>query len=126
MHPTFESWLDACEMMRKESARFRSYIQWYPFAKLSKASWELLESESYFNRYIKDGACILSEHMRFRTRGYIQKQSATMRDSHLVAPVMYLYLLAVGVGYERIYVVKNRLPRSLLRPREAVSYGVTM
>ena len=27
-----------------------------------------------------------------------------MRGSHLVAPVMYLYLLAVGVEYERIYI----------------------
>ena len=71
MHPTFESWLEACKMMRRESARFRSYIQWYPFARLSKASWDLLESQNYFDCYIKDGAFILSKHMRFRTRGCI-------------------------------------------------------
>lgn len=90
--------------MRKESARFRSYIQWYPFSQLNNASWALLESEHYYNRFIKDGAFILSYRMRYVTRGYIQKQGATMRDSHLVAPVTYLYLLAVGVEYEKTYV----------------------
>ena len=91
-------------MIRKESARFRSYVQWYPFSKLTKASWDLLESEHYYERYIKDGSFVLFKHMRFTTKGYIQKQGATMRDSRLVSPVIYLYLLAVGIEYEKIFV----------------------
>ena len=103
MHPSFESWVLACNMMLEEESRFRSYIQWYPFSQLNSESWQLLKSEGFYRRYIEDGAFILSEQMRFTTKGYVQKQGVTMRDTHLVSPVLYLYLLAVGIEYEQIY-----------------------
>lgn len=108
IHPSLESWQIACKMMQAERSRFRSYLQWYPFDRMSDVDWEIVASERFFDKYISDGAFVLVEQMRFVTKGYIQKQGATLRESYLVSPIMYLYLLAFGVEYESIYVEKRR------------------
>lgn len=42
--------------------------------------------------------------MNYRTRGYIQKQGIVFRDSVLVAPVLFLYLFAFGIEYQKSFV----------------------
>lgn len=103
MYPTFESWETACSMMRKENRRLKSYLQWYPFSQLCNNSWDYLASEGFYNYYIKDGAFLLCETTRFVTKGYIQKQGSSLRDSYLVSPVLYLFLLAYGIEYFKTY-----------------------
>lgn len=104
MYISFASWNIACQMIRQEGRRLSSYLQWYPFYRLSNSSWEKLMSEDYFKKYIEDGSFVLCESMRYTTKGYIQKQGSSLRDSYLVAPVLFLYLLAYGVEYNKTFV----------------------
>lgn len=103
MHPSFESWQLACVLVQKERSRLDKYLQWYPFSKLSKDDWETIKAEDFYSTYIKDGSFILVESMRFITKGYMQKQGMTLRASTLVAPVLFLYLLAFGLEYVRVF-----------------------
>ncbi len=102
MHPTLDSWQHACRSMQKENKRFTTYLQWYPFSNLSQKDWETLTAESFYSAYIQDGSFILAESMRYVTNGYLQKQGATFRPSVLVAPVLFLYLIAFGIEYARV------------------------
>lgn len=103
MHPSFESWKLACDLVQKERLRLDKYLQWYPFSKLSKDDWETIKAKSFYLTYIKDGSFILVESMRFVTSGYMQKQGVTLRASTLVAPVLFLYLLAFGLEYVLVF-----------------------
>ena len=103
MHPSFESWQLACVLVKKERPRLDKYLQWYPFSNLSQDDWKSIESEDFYSTYIEDGSFILVESMRFITKGYMQKQGVTLRASTLVAPILYLYLLAFGLEYVRVF-----------------------
>lgn len=103
MHPSFESWQLACVLVKKERPRLDKYLQWYPFSNLSQDDWKSIKSEDFYSTYIKDGSFILVESMRFITKGYMQKQGVTLRASTLVAPILYLYLLAFGLEYVRVF-----------------------
>lgn len=103
MFVSFDSWQTACNMTKQEGRRLQSYLQWYPFSCLSNSSWEEVTSESYFKKYIEDGSFFLCDSMRYITKGYIQKQGSSLRDSYLVSPVLFLYLLAYGIEYEKIF-----------------------
>lgn len=103
MHPSFESWRLACDLVQIERSRLDKYLQWYPFSKLSKDDWGTIKANSFYSAYIKDGSFILIENMRFITRGYMQKQGVTLRASTLVAPILFLYLLAFGLEYVQVF-----------------------
>ena len=103
MYVSLESWQAACQMVKQEGGRLKSYLQWYPFSQLNDASWEKLPSKDYYNRFIKDGSFVLCKSMRYITKGYIQKQGASLRDPHLVSPILYLYLLAYGIEYNQAF-----------------------
>lgn len=102
-HPSYESWQIACSMMQNEKSRLKSYLQWYPFVRLLPEDWKRLSSENFYSTYIEEGSFVLVEEMRFVTRGYIQKQGSSLRESYLVSPVIYLYLLAYGIEYEQLF-----------------------
>lgn len=104
MHPSYEAWKDACDTMMRQKRRLTSYFQWYPFSVLSETNWEILSSETFFSTYIQDGAFLICYSMRFTTKGFIQKQGAVFRDSVLVSPILFLYLLAFGIEYQRVFV----------------------
>lgn len=99
MYVSFEAWQAACAMTKNEGNRLKSYLQWFPFSRLNDDSWECLISESFFNTYINDISFMLCGSMRYTTKGYIQKQGSSLRDSYLVSPVFFLYLLAYGIEY---------------------------
>lgn len=103
MHPSLDSWRRACRLMQKENKRFTMYLQWYPFSNLSQEDWKTLKTERFYSTYIQDGSFILVDSMRYVTNGYLQKQGATFRPSVIVAPVLFLYLLAFGLEYARVF-----------------------
>lgn len=103
MNVSFESWRAACKMVKCEKGRLRSYLQWLPFYVMNEREWAVIESEGFFDRYISDGSFILCERMRFSENGLIQKSGFAFRDSRLVSPTIYLYLLAFSIEYERIF-----------------------
>lgn len=104
MHPSYKVWKDACSAMMRQKRRLECYFQWYPFSTLSKTDWEVLSSEAFFSTYIQDGAFLICRSMRFTTKGFVQKQGIAFRDSVLVSPVLFLYLLAFGIEYQGVFV----------------------
>lgn len=104
MHPSYKAWKDACNAMMYQERRLECYFQWYPFSILSKTDWEVLSSEAFFSTYIQDGAFLICRSMRFTTKGFVQKQGIAFRDSVLVSPVLFLYLLAFGIEYQGVFV----------------------
>ena len=89
--------------MKDQKRRLRCYLQWYPFSVLNTFDWQLLSSENFFSAYIKDGAFIACTSMNYVTSGFIQKQGASFRDSTLISPIMFLYLVAFGIEYQRCF-----------------------
>ena len=104
MHPSYKAWKDACNAMMCQKRRLKYYFQWYPFSVLSMTDWEILSSEAFFSTYIQDGAFLICHSMRFTTKGFVQKQGIAFRDSVLVSPVLFLYLLAYGIEYQSAFI----------------------
>ena len=71
---------------------------------LGPSDWNALSSEGFYKQYIEIGAFIVCSSMNYRTKGYIQKQGIVFRDSVLVAPVLFLYLLAFGIEYQQTFI----------------------
>lgn len=104
MFVSYESWRKACEMIKKEGIRLQSYFQWYPFFIISEKSWKKMMARAYYNEFIKDASFLLSKDMRFVIKGFLQKNGASLRKSHLVSPVLFIYLLAYGIEYNKVFI----------------------
>lgn len=103
MKVSYGSWCKACGMVRREKPRLRSYLQWYPFFAMNVDRWDHIESEQFYSTFIEDGSFILCKSMRFLQDGLVQKKGHAFRDTMLVSPVMYLYLLAFAVEYYAVF-----------------------
>lgn len=103
MKVSYGSWCKACGMVRREKPRLRSYLQWYPFFAMNVDRWDRIESEQFYSTFIEDGSFILCKSMRFLQDGLVQKKGHAFRDTMLVSPVMYLYLLAFAVEYYAVF-----------------------
>lgn len=74
----------------------KTYLQWFPFSKLSKTKFDLISSEEYFKKYIENGAFVLLNNFTLLTENYIQKNDGSFRNSSLISPLLYLVLEAIG------------------------------
>lgn len=101
LRPSFESWHSACGMVRGAKTRLHCYLQWFPFIKLNDADWKYIESAIFYTRFIEDASFILAEKMHFTADSFIQNKDSTLRGTKLVAPILYLYLLAVVIEFSQ-------------------------
>lgn len=74
----------------------RSYLQWYPFAKLEKVDRDTMLSEEFYNKYIKNSAFALFPFVMHQSENFLQKGDGSFRDSSLISPILYLVLQCVG------------------------------
>jgi len=88
-------------MYRRQKKRHCSYLQWYPFAKLSKADWDYIESPLFYARYISDAAFILMPECSRTAKCFMQKANADLRVFYLLHPIMFLYIQACGLAVFR-------------------------
>jgi AbiA family abortive infection protein len=94
---TYETWESVCNMyFAQKEGRLKSYLQWFPFYKLSSADKATITSQQFYNTYIKHGTISLCESFFLRTDNYMQKGDGSFRDSKLLSPLMYLVLQAIG------------------------------
>lgn len=94
---TYDTWQAVCEMyFSQREGRLKSYLQWFPFYKLSSADKDTIMSQQFFNTYIEHGAIVLHDSFFLRTDNYLQKGDGSFRDSKLLSPLMYLVLQAIG------------------------------
>lgn len=50
-----------------------SYLQWFPFTKISADDQDIIADEEFYNRYIKSGAFVLFPAAMYRSENFIQK-----------------------------------------------------
>lgn len=93
----YETWKQVCEMyFSLNTGSLKSYLQWFPFTKLSAADKEKIVGIDFYNRYIKSGSFVLYSQIMHQSENYIQKGDGSFRESSLVSPILYLVLQSVG------------------------------
>ncbi len=91
-------------MVYRDDKHFRSYLQLYPFSKLSSREWEIVQSEEFFERYIEDGALFMSSITNESIRVYLEAKGLGFRVAYLLHPVLFLYLQCCGLAVLEKYV----------------------
>lgn len=79
-----------------KTGSLKSYLQWFPFTKLSEKDKNTISSEDFYNQYIKTGSFILFPSVMHQSENFLQKSDGSFRDSSLVGPILYLVLQSVG------------------------------
>ena len=101
----YETWKQVCEMyFSLNTGSLKSYLQWFPFTKLSAADKEKIVGIDFYNRYIKSGSFVLYSQIMHQSENYIQKGDGSFRESSLVSPILYLVLQSVGKEIYQQYI----------------------
>ncbi|OIS59884.1 abortive infection protein [Staphylococcus equorum] len=105
----FNDWEKVCKsLFNLNKAKLESYVQWYPFSKLTENSKDIISSETFFLNFIENGA-IFKEYNTFNfPTHYSQKTSASFRNMSLVSPFVYLYIETVGYHINKEYTRKSK------------------
>ena len=100
---SYDTWKSVCDMYfsLKPGAQ-KAYLQWFPFTKLSSEDKKTIAGEEFYNNYIKTASFMLFPPAMHQSN-YLQKGDGSFRDSALVAPVLYLFLQAIGLEIHNHY-----------------------
>lgn len=94
---SYEAWKKICEMYFSISiGSLKSYLQWFPFTKLSDADKERIKSREFYDRYIASGCFVLFPEVMRHSENFIQKGDGSFRNSALVSPLLFLVIQAIG------------------------------
>ena len=101
---SYDTWKSVCDMYfsLKPGAQ-KAYLQWFPFTKLSSEDKKTIAGEDFYNNYIKTASFMLFPPAMHQSENYLQKGDGSFRDSALVAPVLYLFLQAIGFEIHNHY-----------------------
>ena len=109
----YEDWKMVCSRIFDQNKRRKStYLQWYPFTRLSKKDKETLISETFFNNYINSGLFSYYSENWLITNNYIMKGDGNFRNASLVSPLMYLVALVIGKSISKVY--QSKRPPSVI------------
>ena len=101
---SYDTWQKICQMYFGLKFKTKtSYLQWFPFSKLSIADQQSLMSKEFYSQHIKTGTFVLFPEAMHRSENYIQKGDGSFRDSSLLSPVLYLVLQAIGKEIADVY-----------------------
>lgn len=93
----YDTWKSVCDMyFSLKTGSLKSYLQWFPFTKLSEKDKNTISSEDFYNQYIKTGSFVLFHSVMHQSENFLQKSDGSFRDSSLVGPILYLVLQSVG------------------------------
>lgn len=93
----YETWSNVCDMYFSiKNKTLKSYLQWFPFTKLTTTDKDTIKSEGFFNKYIKSGSFVLFPNTMHQSENFLQKGDGSFRDSSLISPLLYLLLQAIG------------------------------
>lgn len=104
----YETWSSVCDMyFSLKIGSMKSYLQWFPFTKLSDTDKQTIRSRDFYDKYIYSASFILFHSVMQQSENYLQKGDGSFRDSSLVAPVLYLMLQAVGKEISEQYISRR-------------------
>lgn len=94
---SYDTWKNVCNMyFSLNTGSLKSYLQWYPFTKLTKQDKDKIKSEDFYNKYIKTSNFIFFPFVMHQSENFLQKGDGSFRDSSLISPFPYLILQSVG------------------------------
>ena len=101
---TYETWKDSCNMYFSLGEKTqKSYLQWFPFSKLTDSDKAEICSEDFFEKYIATGGFVLFPEIMQCSENYIQKGDGSFRNSALISPLLYLVVQSVGIEISKKY-----------------------
>lgn len=102
---SYTTWQEICSMYLNIGAGTKSsYLQWFPFTKLTGDDARLLQSTDFYEKYIKSASFVLFDSLMEKSDHYLLKGDGTFREAFLVSPVLYLVLQAIGMEISKRYV----------------------
>lgn len=100
----YDTWKEVCNMYFKlNKGSLKSYLQWFPFTKLSGRDKKEILGQNFYNTYIKSGSFLLFNKMMYQSENFIQKSDGSFRESALVSPILYLILQSIGKEIYKVY-----------------------
>lgn len=94
---TYDTWKQTCQMYFKLSiGSKKSYLQWFPFSKISEEDEKYILSKDFFEKYMEKAAFALFPEAMHQSENFLQKGDGSFRDSSLLSPILYLVLQAIG------------------------------
>ena len=101
---THDTWKQTCQMYFKLSeGSKKSYLQWFPFSKITADEEKYIASEEFFEKYIRKAAFVLFPKAMHQSENFLQKGDGSFRDSSLLSPILYLVLQAIGKEISNYY-----------------------
>lgn len=102
---SYSVWEEICKMYFSiPLGSLKSYLQWFPFTKLSNADKEKIKSKEFFEKYISSGGFVLFPEVMRHSKNYIQKGDGSFRNSSLISPLLFLVIQAIGKEISNKYV----------------------
>lgn len=102
---TYNTWRETCDMyFSLHIGIHKSYLQWFPFSKLTDDEKDEISSVEFFNKYIKTGGFVFFPEVMRHSENYIQKSDGSFRNAVLVSPLLFLVLQAMGKELSAHYV----------------------
>ena len=96
---SYNNWKATCDMYFSLPLGVqKSYLQWFPFTKLTSFDKETICSEDFYKKYIDTASFIFFPFATHQSENYLQKGDGSFRDSSLVSPLLYLMLQSIGKG----------------------------
>lgn len=88
---TYDTWNTVCNMYFCDDCahRFKYYLQWYPFSKLSKHDMDFIKSREFYDNYIKNFDCVFYKTEMFCSHNYMLKEDGSFRNCTLISPLLY-------------------------------------
>ena len=101
---TYDTWKEICNMyfLLGEKTQ-KSYLQWFPFSKISDYDKNEIRSEGFFEKYIATGGIVFFPEIMLCSENYIQKGDGSFRNSALISPLLYLVVQSVGMEISKKY-----------------------
>lgn len=94
---SYEAWKETCNMyFSLGKGILKSYLQWFPFSKLSETDKKEIKSEAFYKKYIDTGGFVLFPEVMRCSENFIQKDDGSFRNAALVSPIFFLVLQAIG------------------------------
>lgn len=108
----YSIWQETCKgFFSLNKNIINKHLQLFPFTLISEEDKGKIQSEYFFNTYIKSGALFAISDMFDSPDRYLQKSDSTFRYTKLVSPILYLYLLSIGTQLSKKYTISRKSTR---------------
>lgn len=93
----YKTWESVCDMyFSLKVGSLKSYLQWFPFTKLTISDKKIIKSKDFYEKYIDTASFIFFPFVMWKSENFLQKADGSFRDSSLISPILYLILQSVG------------------------------